>query len=36
VPFWEWAKEHDLSLTREHFERFSAERPPFVSPPMRN
>jgi predicted phosphodiesterase len=34
VPFWEWAEGHGLPLTREQFERFSAERPPFVPPPM--
>jgi diadenosine tetraphosphatase ApaH/serine/threonine PP2A family protein phosphatase len=35
VPFWDWALEHNLSLTRESHARFVAERPPFVPPPMR-
>ncbi len=36
VPFWEWATEHDLPLTWEQFERFTAQRPPFVPSPIRN
>ncbi len=34
VPFWEWAAEHGVELTHEQFERFTAERPAFVPPPM--
>ena len=34
VPFWEWCMAHGLELTREHYARFAAERPPFV-PPLR-
>lgn len=35
VPFWEWAMEYNLPLTRDSYERFAAERPPFSPPPMR-
>lgn len=35
VPFWEWAMAHDRPLTRDAYEEFAAERPPFVPPPMR-
>ena len=35
VPFWEWAMERDLPLTRDHYDRFAAEREPFTPPPMR-
>jgi predicted phosphodiesterase len=35
VPFWEWAMEHDLPLTRPSYERFAAQREPFRPPPMR-
>lgn len=34
VPFWEWAMERNLPLTRDHYERFAAEREPFTPPPM--
>lgn len=34
VPFWEWCMAHGLELTRAHYERFAAERPPFTPPPF--
>lgn len=36
VPFWEWAMEHNLPLTRDSYERFAAERGLFIPPPMRS
>ena len=35
VPFWEWAMAHGVPLTRAEYERFAAQRDPFVPPPMR-
>ncbi|WIG60934.1 MAG: hypothetical protein OJF49_003682 [Ktedonobacterales bacterium] len=35
VPFWDWATERGLELSREHYPRFAAERPAFVPPPLR-
>jgi predicted phosphodiesterase len=34
VPFWEWCMAQGLELTREHYERFAAERPAFTPPPF--
>jgi predicted phosphodiesterase len=39
VPFWEWCMERGLDVadaTRDHFETFTAQRPPFHPPPLRN
>jgi predicted phosphodiesterase len=35
VPFWEWCMEHGLELTRDSYDVFAAQRPPFSPPPMR-
>ncbi|HEX6797344.1 MAG TPA: metallophosphoesterase family protein [Ktedonobacterales bacterium] len=35
VPFWEWALARGVPLTRSGYERFAAQREPFVPPPMR-
>ncbi|HKB46062.1 MAG TPA: hypothetical protein VKC57_00065, partial [Ktedonobacterales bacterium] len=36
VPFWDWALEHGLPLTRTSHARFAAGRPAFVPIPMRS
>lgn len=35
VPFWEWCMAQGIPMTREHYVRFAAERPPFTPPPSR-
>ena len=35
VPFWEWCMAQGIPMTREHYARFAAERPPFTPPPFR-
>jgi predicted phosphodiesterase len=35
VPFWEWAQARGVPRSRAEYERFAAQREPFVPPPMR-